>query len=259
MLPCFVPRRLACDILNAGKALNFIRLCCGDASFSVSDAPALAGTVSTMGATRVPTAGSHADEAKAGPRSLSAASLARLEYGREAELSTVVRRSSAIANSHLLSLLMSRFELRAHCAHLQQFVLLGKGDFVQSLMEHLAPQLAKPATQLHRHHLLTLVELAVRSSATTALPDGGSSGGSVGVSSSSDVEPHALLLRHLDVSLTKAPGERYTKRIIHFTRNVTTGILPSMPVALCSVLSRPSLRPSPSVMPPPPARRIQCN
>lgn len=64
-----------------------------------------------------------------------------------------------------------------------QYLLLGKGDFVQQLMEHLAPQLVKRATDLHRHQLLSLVESAVRSSA------------------SSDDAEVTLLLEHLDVKV----------------------------------------------------------
>ena len=118
----------------------------------------------------------------------SAAALACMEYGREAALSAVVSRAAALANARLLELLWGRYELRAHVTNLQQFLLLGKGDFAQTLMEHLAPSLSKPAQQLHRHHLVSLVEAAVRASH----------------SSPTEAEP-TLLLRHLDVSLNKGP------------------------------------------------------
>ena len=82
-----------------------------------------------------------------------------------------------------------RYRLREHCAHIKSYLLLGKGDFVQYLMEHLAPQLSRPSSQLHRHQLLSLVESAVRSC-------------SEGVGDDS----HDLLLRHLDVALPKDPN-----------------------------------------------------
>ena len=191
MLPCFLSRPLATEVLNVGKALNFIRLCCGDTGWSLRLNSPLSSE--TNGASRAAGGGAGGDAGSGGVASAaSAASLiARLEYGREAELQSVVRRASALANAHLLDQLMNHFELRAHCFNTQQYLLLGKGDFVQSLMEHLAPQLARPANQLHRHHLLSLVESAVRSSAPTA----------------SETHPsEALLLKSLDVTLAKVPG-----------------------------------------------------
>jgi len=256
MVPSFLPRALATKVLLVGKAINFIRLCCGDADWSLRlSAPlpvppkaptkaaaaaaaarggetpgtalggAVLGTalgVETPRGAPLPTATSatSASTANHGERPLtagsavagavaagavsesslmaeteaaeagaaSAAALACMEYGREAALSAVVSRAAALANARLLELLWGRYELRAHVTNLQQFLLLGKGDFAQTLMEHLAPSLSKPAQQLHRHHLVSLVEAAVRASH----------------SSPTEAEP-TLLLRHLDVSLNKGP------------------------------------------------------
>jgi hypothetical protein len=255
MVPSFLPRALATKVLLVGKAINFIRLCCGDADWSLRlSAPlpvppraptkaaaaaaarggetpgtALGGaalgtalSVETPRGAPLPTATSatSASTANHGERPLtagsavagavaagagaesslmaeteaaeagaaSAAALACMEYGREAALSAVVSRAAALANARLLELLWGRYELRAHVTNLQQFLLLGKGDFAQTLMEHLAPSLSKPAQQLHRHHLVSLVEAAVRASH----------------SSPTEAEP-TLLLRHLDVSLNKGP------------------------------------------------------
>ena len=235
MLPCFLSRELALEILNVGKALNFIRLCCGDTEWALrlgaplrtrpaahgdQSAPLLAWEASSAGGGaavgRGGGGGSHAGGGGPGGRngspppdgSVSATSLSRVEYGRDHELQSVVWRAGSLANAHLLELLMGKFELRAHCANLQQFLLLGKGDFVQSLMEQLSPQLARPANQLHRHHLLSLVETAVRSSAPEAGADatGGRWSGGTGRRVVEEGEQHALLLKHLDVILTKTPG-----------------------------------------------------
>ena len=39
------------------------------------------------------------------------------------------------------------YKLREHLGHIKSYLLLGKGDFVQYLMEHLAPQLSRPSSQ----------------------------------------------------------------------------------------------------------------
>ena len=94
--------------------------------------------------------------------------------------------------------------------------MLGKGDFVQSLMANLAPQLTRPSNQLHRHHLLSLVETAVRSSAPVSNESSATRGNGdckrIGWIGDSSTEmkggdgDHALLLCHLDVTLKKTPG-----------------------------------------------------
>ena len=199
MLPCFLSRALAIEILKVGKALNFIRLCCNDTDWSLRLNAPLKSEMGGGGAAGG--AGGSSATTGAGPNAGTV--MARLEYGREAELQSVVTRASALASTHLLDLLMNRFDLRAHCYNTQQYLLLGKGDFVQSLMEHLAPQLARPATQLHRHHLLSLVESAVRSSATSVLEGSGGGGGGGG---NSVEQQHSFLLKSLDVTLSKVPG-----------------------------------------------------
>jgi gamma-tubulin complex component 3 len=203
MLPCFLTEELALEVLNVGKALNFIRLCCGDTQWVLRLGAPLRTTSAASSGTATGDGGRNAD-GKAG--SVDASTLARIEYGQEARLPTVVRSAAALVNGHILELLMRKFELRAHCANLQQFLLLGKGDFVQSLMEHLAPHLARPSAQLHRHHLLSLVESAVRSSSPASFEQQGSAPPSGGAGGGGEGEQYALLLKHLDVSLTKTPG-----------------------------------------------------
>ncbi|KAL1528856.1 hypothetical protein AB1Y20_010179 [Prymnesium parvum] len=177
MLPSFVSKPLAHTILLVGKVINFIRLGCHDAEWTL-----------TLASSSAPAAA---------PRDAGAATdrhvidMPTLEFGREEEMEALVMRASTRANSYLLRLMLDKYMLQQHCLNLKQYLLLGKGDFVQQLMEHLAPQLAKRVSDLHRHQFLSLVESAIRSSASS--------------------EPTAeaevtLLLEHLDVQLLKDPG-----------------------------------------------------
>ena len=145
-----------------GKAINFIRLSCADTQWSLlpGKGGAEAGdaaepTTATgaapawaTGATRV-SGGSTAATAASGE----ASALGHLEYGQEAQLREFVSAAAARANSHLLDLLLRRFHLRQHCVNIKRYLLLGKGDFVQYLMEHLAPQVCDPGFNLCRRLL----------------------------------------------------------------------------------------------------------
>ena len=167
MLPGFIAKPLAAQALLVGKAINFIRLCCHDAQWTVAD--------DTSGGS-----GAAVD------------SLGRLEYGQEEQLQVFVSSAAARANAHLLRLVRGKYMLRQHCANIKHFVLLGKGDFVQYLMEHLGPQLSRPTSHLHRHRLLSLLETAVRSCFA-------SEGGGGGAASDH-------VLHHLDIQLLDDPG-----------------------------------------------------
>ncbi|ANB13644.1 Spc98p [Sugiyamaella lignohabitans] len=65
---------------------------------------------------------------------------------------------------HLNHLLRTKFHLDLHLQGLKDYLLLGKGDFVQLLVEEAAPTLDQPAASLLRHHLTSMLETAIRSS-----------------------------------------------------------------------------------------------
>ncbi|ODQ64391.1 hypothetical protein NADFUDRAFT_83878 [Nadsonia fulvescens var. elongata DSM 6958] len=54
--------------------------------------------------------------------------------------------------------------LHLHLCGLKDYLLLNKGDFVQVLLENVAPVLIRPANLLYRHDLTSKLETAVRSS-----------------------------------------------------------------------------------------------
>lgn len=65
---------------------------------------------------------------------------------------------------YLNGILVERFHMDLHLQALKDYLLLGKGDFVQVLVEIAAPVLSKPASKLLRHHLTSILETALRGS-----------------------------------------------------------------------------------------------
>ena len=120
------------DYLNVGKALNFIRLCCADMDFALRLHAPLRGEAARARASdaHVRLAGSERDGGRA-----TSLNIGRLEYGREAELESVVLRASSLANARLLDLLMDKFQLRQHCYNTQ---ILSKQGFFVNLMKQQA-------------------------------------------------------------------------------------------------------------------------
>lgn len=63
-----------------------------------------------------------------------------------------------------VSILYKRFKFKAHLNSINRYLLLGQGDMMQYLMDLLFNELKKPATQIYKHNLLSILETAIRAS-----------------------------------------------------------------------------------------------
>jgi len=153
MVPCFVTLELARKILLTGKSVNFIRLCCPGQAWlpeAAAESP-LAHPGDPQGSAEIP--GAEGD--------LSLSSKAAIPLS---DLSERVGQAALLTNRHLVALMMNQYALGEHCLALRRFLLLGQGDFVESLMDAAADELGKDASQIFRHHLIGILEGAVRQS-----------------------------------------------------------------------------------------------
>jgi gamma-tubulin complex component 3 len=112
-----------------------------------------------------------------------------LQYSDIAGLERSIDAAYEIASKRLLEIFFDKFEFMDHLRALKMYLLLGHGDFVDSLMGSLAcvmssaalatdwrltaryasapssrPDLSKPANQLYRHTLTATLEASIRSS-----------------------------------------------------------------------------------------------
>ena len=51
-----------------------------------------------------------------------------------------------------------------HMHALKRYLMLGQGDLIQHLMDMVGPELSKPAGEVYRHTLLSMLDGALRSS-----------------------------------------------------------------------------------------------
>ena len=76
------------------------------------------------------------------------------------------------ASQRLYDVFLDKFRLLLHLRALKDYLMLGRGDFVELLMESIAPSLSRPANTLFRHNLTATLETAIRgSSSSTDHPD----------------------------------------------------------------------------------------
>ena len=151
MLPCFLSPKAASRALLGGKAINFIRLACGEGQWTFAAAAAAA-----RGGAAAAAAGRHFGAAFE-PRTVNLAERA----AGEATLSAAIECACSRANEKLVELLLGRHrlqeqlphgalprshprlpeavwsspeltDLQEHLTHLKEYLLLGKGDFVQA-------------------------------------------------------------------------------------------------------------------------------
>lgn len=137
MIPSFLSNELALKILQTGKAVNFIRRCCGEQDWILDvslqlpfDAQSLSGSTSDT----------------------------------FTKLNNWVKHAYEVTNSSLIKIMFSKFKFLGHCNSIRKYLLMGQGDFMQSLMDLLAEELGEPATKIYRHTLMGYLETAIRSS-----------------------------------------------------------------------------------------------
>jgi gamma-tubulin complex component 3 len=131
MVPTIISDELAKKIFLIGKSLNFIRHNCGDSDWVI-------------------------DYSKTNSKSL--------DYANTSTLSSSIDAAYATTMSRLTMLMSTKFHLFTHLSAIKKYLLLSQGDFIDLLMESLAPNLDRPANSQYRHTLTSQLEHAIRHS-----------------------------------------------------------------------------------------------
>ena len=144
MLPAFIPRPVAEQILVVGKSVNFIRQCCQDTAWQAHSALDIYALLAATNTTDLSTLSS-----------LSSSS---------SPLSREVTASASLTNVHLLSLMLDKYHFLRHARALKSYLLMSAGDFIEQLLSQLHSELHKPGAALNPRHLTFLLDQAVRAS-----------------------------------------------------------------------------------------------
>ncbi|RMZ89734.1 hypothetical protein DV736_g3026, partial [Chaetothyriales sp. CBS 134916] len=131
MVPSIISSDFAKKVFLIGKSLNFIRHNCADSDWVVQ-------------------------YSKSNSKSL--------DYANTATLSSTIDAAYATTMSRLMYLMSTKFGLFTHLAAIKKYMLLSQGDFIELLMESLAPNLDRPANSQYRHTLTSQLEHAIRHS-----------------------------------------------------------------------------------------------
>lgn len=149
MIPSFLSKELANDILLVGKSINFIRHCCDDTEW-IMDSTTVAIAVDAFQYQH----GANSFDTPIGYRKNVVSS----------KLEKIIERAQSATNRRVMELLFDKYEFHMHSTALKQYLLLGQGDFIQYLMELLHEELNKPSHSIYRYNLIGIVESAVRGS-----------------------------------------------------------------------------------------------
>ncbi|RVE51436.1 hypothetical protein evm_003837 [Chilo suppressalis] len=144
MVPSFMSREQAAQILATGKSVVFMREACADEPGPSDHAHHLQALLKshTGGSSSVDSAGTAWWEAEG--------------------LRAGVAAAHTAASQRLLAALTTHHHLLDHLAAHRRYLLLAQGDFVHHLMTLLRDELNKPATSLYVHNLTCTLEAAVR-------------------------------------------------------------------------------------------------
>ncbi|SGY14470.1 BQ5605_C010g06192 [Microbotryum silenes-dioicae] len=160
MLPGFLEESFGRKIFSTGRSLNFMKYSCGDGQW-------VASRHQTDGQRRA------------------------LEYADIIGLEQSITAAYSHTSKRLFDIFFDKFRLMDHLKALKDYLMLGKGDFVEILMENLGPSLDRPANLLYRHNLTATLETALR----------GSSSGPSSLTSSTANRSSSDILRRLDARM----------------------------------------------------------
>ncbi|XP_053601478.1 gamma-tubulin complex component 3 homolog isoform X2 [Plodia interpunctella] len=151
MVPSFMSRSQAAQILATGKSVVFMREACADEPGPSDHADHLQALLRahTNNGSNVDVAGSSTD-------------LTTPAWWEAEGLRAGVAAAHAAASQRLLAALTTHHHLLDHLAAHRRYLLLAQGDFVHHLMTLLQEELSKPAASLYVHNLSCTLEAAVR-------------------------------------------------------------------------------------------------
>mmetsp|Transcript_4506 Transcript_4506/g.6797 ORF Transcript_4506/g.6797 Transcript_4506/m.6797 type:complete len:705 (-) Transcript_4506:44-2158(-) len=147
-------------ILNLGKAINFMRHCCGAKNIFSTDSKQAYFVLDDEDDDKIQDEATHKNK-------ISIDSV--FAYGNSPDLCTLVRERSEKANRCLVSALMgSKFQLMDHLKALKACLLLAQGDFtvllVRKLADCLKPSASSAFSASGQHDIWTAVYSAIRGS-----------------------------------------------------------------------------------------------
>ena len=75
-----------------------------------------------------------------------------------------IKDAAAAIDKHLLNTVFTKYSFVKHCNALKRYLLLGQGDFIQTLMDLLGPDLGKRAQDMSEYQLNGSLDAAIRAS-----------------------------------------------------------------------------------------------
>lgn len=155
-LPAFVSGELANKVLVTGKSVNFLREVCLDRTPVRGREELLQCLLEHAGDVDDATAGADANAADGNAAGMLFAVVP------DTRLHALIERVYLNTSARVKDIVMGPHKLLQHLQAMRNYLLLGQGDFVGHLIEHLKPELDRPAKELHQYELATILDTAIR-------------------------------------------------------------------------------------------------
>lgn len=161
--PKFMSDVLAQKVLTAGRTVSFLRQFCGDSEWAL----AIAEDSEHLSALRASATQSMQKENGARAANSTAENL----YNQVALLEKAVETIQKTVGSKLLEVIVSKERLFSHISTLQRYILLGQGDFVQTLLDVAGRELDRPAKEISLFSLQGHLQTALTSCAAAQMDE----------------------------------------------------------------------------------------
>lgn len=93
-----------------------------------------------------------------------AAACTSSSYRQIGQWEHAINDAAAAIDKHLLNAMFTKYSLVKHCNALKRYLLLGQGDFIQTLMDLLGPDLGNKAGEMSEYQLNGSLDAAIRAS-----------------------------------------------------------------------------------------------
>lgn len=177
-IPIFLSKNISQKIFEIGKCINFIRKFCNNPIYSLASIKSKFEEVEhTQMDVDVPRGMILLEDMKSPPKRGDANSYKKcldlinsLNDDSKINLELLNHLISEIdlihseVNKDLVGIIFNKFHFKENLNSINRYLLLGQGDMMQYLMDLLFNELKKPATQIYKHNLLSILETAIRAS-----------------------------------------------------------------------------------------------
>ena len=163
-VPTFLDAPVIKDIFEIGKAINFLKVYCEEKNFSLLLLRDKIQRFLLTGQFFCGFSNSDMEAFCESVRQIESINKREYELWDLRQLAPQFALARKVMNAALLDVMKTKFHVADHLTAIYKYILLGQGDMINYLMSLLIKELSKPASHIHKHNLLSMLDSSIKAS-----------------------------------------------------------------------------------------------